>query len=59
MSPPDGSRLRQLEADVFQSKKAEIMKELKKRKWDGSVEMNRVADKTVSEVVKSSMIEIE
>lgn len=56
MSPPDGSRLRKLEADIFQSQKAAIVKELNKKKWNGSEEMNSLADIKVCEVVKRSLI---
>lgn len=59
MGPPEGNRLRQLEADIFRSKKSEIVKDFNKRKWDGSVQMNRAADILVSDVVKNALIEYE
>ena len=55
----DGNRLRRLEEAVFRSQKATIVKEMKRKKWDGSDEINKVADITVSSSLKKALLQIE
>ena len=49
---PSGKVLRKLEARVFQSQKASILKELKDKEWTGSKEQNSFADEKISSVVR-------
>ena len=59
LSSEDGNKLRCLEEAVFRSQKASIVKEMKKRKWDGSNEMNKLADITVSDIFKKALLQTE
>ena len=59
LSSEDGNRLRRLEEAVFRSQKNSVVKEMKKKKWDGSDEMNKLADLTVSSIFQKALLEIE
>ena len=57
LTSEDGNRLRRLEEAVFRSQKASIVKEMKKKKWNGSDEMNKLADLTVSSIFKKALLQ--
>lgn len=49
---PNGKVLRKMEAKVFQSQRAAILKDLKDKEWSGSSQQQKYADEKISSVVK-------
>ena len=55
LGPPEGEKLRKIEAQVFRSQRRAILKDLNNRKWKGSKEQNQYSDMKVSAVIKKAI----
>ena len=51
----DRERLREIEAKTFKVVKEEVVKKLSKDGWDGSLEVNKEADKVIAFKVRNSL----